>query len=64
MLGVMERKNNMDKNKCDDCSAEITWGEYKYSMNQFTRPLCQDCQAKERKAKYPPKLAEFLNKQL
>jgi hypothetical protein len=54
----------MENEKCDDCSVTITPGEFRYSLSQFLRPLCQDCQAKERKSKYPPKLAEFLNTEL
>lgn len=54
----------MNDEHCEDCKTLITFGEYKYSMNQFYRALCQECQQKERGKIYPEKLAKFLNTEL
>ena len=57
-----ELENN--KPQCSVCNDEITWGEQRTSMNRFRKQLCINCQIKEIKATYPPKLAEMSIKQL
>lgn len=50
--------------KCEKCADTLSFGIWKYSMNQFGESLCIDCQKKARTEKYPEKLSAFLNKNL
>jgi len=52
-------------NICEECGKKITNGIGEYSLNEFGKYLCIDCQCEERLkgSKYPKKLALFLNKE-
>ena len=52
------------KERCQRCGKEITKGIAKYSWNVFGKPLCVECQKKERLEKYPRKMAEFINQEV
>lgn len=52
----------MNTETCENCHEKISWRVYGYSMNQFNKALCMNCQLDERKKKYPAKMADFINK--
>lgn len=49
---------------CQNCKTKLHPRVASYSLAQFKKYLCILCQKEERLRKYPPKLAEFLNKQI
>ena len=54
----------MDKQHCEECDTEVSEGIARYSLNTFKKILCMKHQKEEREKTYPPRLAEFLNKNL
>jgi hypothetical protein len=52
----------MKPEHCSVCNKEISFGEFRYSMNQFKKVLCIHCQKEERFKHMPYRMADLINK--